>query len=43
MQMEIEILHGAIATLIGMDPVKENIKAPDLDSGKWYNRKFPNN
>lgn len=39
MQMELEILQSAIAMLLDQN----NLKSPDLDSGKWYNKKFPNN
>ena len=37
LQMEVEILQSIVSNLIGNN--EERIFPPDIDSGKWYNRK----
>lgn len=37
LQMEVEILHSILSNVFGLN--EEKIFPPDLDSGKWYNRK----
>jgi len=35
--MEVEILQSIVSNLLGSN--EERIFPPDIDSGKWYNRK----
>jgi hypothetical protein len=37
LQMEVEILQSIVSNLLGSN--EEKILPPDIDSGKWYNRK----
>jgi hypothetical protein len=35
LQFEVELLQSTLQTLLEI----QNMKMPDLDSGKWYNRR----
>lgn len=39
MQFEMEALQAAIQLLLEQN----NVKAPEMDAGKWYNAKFSKN
>jgi hypothetical protein len=39
MQFEMELLQTSISLILEQN----NIKAPDMDAGKWYNNKYSKN